>query len=190
MPDRDWWEALWPDPTAVLRQLGVRPGMTVLDLCCGDGYFTAPLAALVQGRVQALDLDPAMLALAQAEVAQRGATVEAWICADARDLPRLLPHPVDFVLMANTFHGVPDQPGLARAVRAVLRPGGLFAIVNWHRVPRERSIVLGQPRGPETRLRMSPEATAAMVGPAGFRLAWTAEVSPYHYGAVFEATPP
>jgi ubiquinone/menaquinone biosynthesis C-methylase UbiE len=189
MPDRDWWEALWPDPITVLRQLGIRPGMTVLDLCCGDGYFTAPLAALVQGRVQALDLDPAMLALAQAEVAQRGATVEAWICADARDLPRLLPHPVDHVLMANTFHGVPDQPGLARAVRAVLRPGGLFAIVNWHRVPREDTTVLGQPRGPQTRLRMSPEATAAVIGPAGFRLAWIAEVSPYHYGAVFEARP-
>lgn len=189
MPDRDWWEALWPDPMAVLRQLGIAPGMAVLDLCCGDGYFTAPLARLVQGRVLALDLDPAMIARAQAEVAQQGASVEAWISADARDLQHLLPHPVDLVLMANTFHGVPDQPGLARAVRAVLRPGDRFAIINWHRVPREHTTVLGRPRGPETRLRMSPEATAAVVGPEGFRLASTAEVSPHHYGAVFEATP-
>ena len=48
MPDRDWWAALWPDPEGVLRQVGVEPGMTVLDLCCGDGYFTAPLARLVE----------------------------------------------------------------------------------------------------------------------------------------------
>lgn len=190
MPDRGWWAALWPDPMAVLRQLGIRPDLTVLDLCCGDGYFTAPLALLVHGRVQALDLDPAMIDLAKAEVARQGATVEAWICADARDLQHLLPHPVDHVLMANTFHGVPDQPGLARAVRAVLRPGGLFGIVNWHPMPRERTTVLGQPRGPQTELRLSPEATAAVVVPEGFRLAWTAKVSPYHYGAVFEATPP
>ena len=33
MPDPDWWQALWPDPEGVIRALGVRPGMTVLDLC-------------------------------------------------------------------------------------------------------------------------------------------------------------
>ena len=46
MPDHDWWAALWPDPEATLRAIGVRPGMTVIDLCCGDGYFTAPLAKM------------------------------------------------------------------------------------------------------------------------------------------------
>ena len=35
--------------------------MTVLDLCCGDGYFTAPLAKLVLGKVIALDIDCRML---------------------------------------------------------------------------------------------------------------------------------
>ena len=40
MPDRQWWAALWPDPESVVRSLGVEPGKVVLDLCCGDGYFT------------------------------------------------------------------------------------------------------------------------------------------------------
>ncbi len=61
MPDRDWWAALWPRPIDILERLGIRPGMTVLDLCCGDGYFTAPLAKLVDGRVYALDLDLEMI---------------------------------------------------------------------------------------------------------------------------------
>ncbi|MHB1203164.1 MAG: class I SAM-dependent methyltransferase, partial [Acidithiobacillus sp.] len=47
MPDPDWWQALWPDPEGVITALGVTPGMTVLDLCCGDGYFTAALAGQV-----------------------------------------------------------------------------------------------------------------------------------------------
>ena len=47
MPDRDWWEALWPDPKGVLEQVGVAAGMRVIDLCCGDGYFTAPMGQLV-----------------------------------------------------------------------------------------------------------------------------------------------
>ena len=34
---------------------------------------------------------------------------------------------IDYVLLANTFH-VPDQGELARAVRDVLKPGGLFGV--------------------------------------------------------------
>lgn len=189
MPDRDWWTVLWPDPEAVLRQLGVQPDMTVLDLCCGDGYFTAPLAKLVSGRLYALDLDPAMIDRAKTEVARQGTTVRQWICADARDVGKLLPEPVDYVLIANTFHGVPDQSGLARAVRSVLRPHRLFGIVNWHKLPREQTTVLGQPRGPKTEMRMSPEAVSAVVEPVGFRTAQVVVLPPYHYGSVLEAEP-
>lgn len=186
MPDRDWWVALWPDPMAVLKQLGVEPTMTVLDLCCGDGYFTAPLARLVGGRVYALDLDPAMIHLAKAEVARQGASVQQWICADAGEITRHLSDHVDYVLMANTFHGVPDQRKLTRAVRRVLGPKGKFGIVNWHLLPREQTIVFGQPRGPRTDMRMPPEAVSAMVEPEGFRRIKRFELPPYHYGIVFE----
>lgn len=185
MPDRDWWAALWPDPEATLRALGVTADMTVLDLCCGDGWFTAPLAGLTSGRCYGLDLDPDMLAGARDEVARAGASVAGWIAGDARDLPALLPGKVDFVLIANTFHGVPEQPAMAKAVAAVLKPGGRFAIVNWHARPREETPVLGQPRGPKTGMRMTPEQTRAVVEPAGFTLDEIVDLPPYHYGAVF-----
>ncbi|WP_315975695.1 class I SAM-dependent methyltransferase [Phyllobacterium sp. A18/5-2] len=61
MPDRDWWTMLWPDPLDVVQNLGVTPKISVLDLCCGDGYFTAPLAKLVGGNVYALDLYPVII---------------------------------------------------------------------------------------------------------------------------------
>jgi SAM-dependent methyltransferase len=185
MPDRDWWSALWPDPEGVLRALGVEPGMTVVDLCCGDGYFTAPLAVLVEGRVYGVDLDPAMLETARAEVAAAGATVKRWIRADAMALAALVPETVDFVLIANTFHGAPAQTELARGVAAVLRPGGRFAVVNWYPLPREKTTVLGQPRGPRTGLRMAPEQVRAVVEPAGFAWQRLVELPPYHYGAIF-----
>jgi predicted methyltransferase len=87
--------------------------------------------------------------------------------------------------MANAFHGVPDRPRLARAVRAVLKPGGLFAIVNWHQRPREETMVLGEPRGPKTELRLSPQQTIDAVESSGLKLAELIEIPPYHYGAVF-----
>jgi SAM-dependent methyltransferase len=93
--------------------------------------------------------------------------------------------PVDCAFLANAFHGVPDKPRLARAVQDVLKPGGLFAIVSWYARPREATTVLGEPRGPATELRMTPEQIAA-VEPGGFRFRDRVEVSPYHYGAIFE----
>lgn len=188
MPDRDWWAALWPSPADVLECIGLTPDMTVLDLCCGDGYFTAPLAKIVSGRVYALDLDPVMIALAKAEVERQDATVLKWICADAQNAAQEISEPVDYVLMANTFHGVPDQSGLARAVKEMLRPQGLFGIVNWHPIPREQTVVLGKPRGPKTEMRMSIENVRTVVEPAGFRFVESDNLPPFHYGAIFQRT--
>jgi ubiquinone/menaquinone biosynthesis C-methylase UbiE len=187
MPDRDWWSALWPDPEGVLGELGVASGMGVVDLACGDGYFTAPLSRLVApGTVHALDLDPLMLARAEGEVARNGSTQNSrFVLADARELAEHVPEPVDLVLLANTFHGVPDKTDLARRVREALRPGGRFAIVNWHPKPREQTPVLGESRGPATQMRMSIEQTQAVVETAHFYQERVVELPPYHYGAIF-----
>lgn len=89
------------------------------------------------------------------------------------------------MFLANAFHGVPERVRLARAVKAALKPGGLFAIVNWHQRPREETVVLGEPRGPKTELRLSPQKTIASVEAGGLKLAYLVDVPPYHYGAVF-----
>lgn len=184
MPDPDWWQALWPGPEGVVRALGVRPGMTVLDLCCGDGYFTAALARQVEdGRILGFDLDEQMLAAAASVCA--GLENCTFLQGDAMDLRRLLPEPVDYCLMANTFYGVPEQTALAREIARVLKPGGLFAVVNWHARPREETPVLGQARGPRTELRMTPEQVRAVVEPSGLRLDRVVELPPYHYGVLF-----
>jgi predicted methyltransferase len=187
MPDADWWHTLWSDPESVLRALDIAPGMDIVDLCCGDGHFTAPLCRLVNpGQVSALDLDADLLAAA--EQACQGQTNFHPILADANDLPNRIETPVDQVLMANTFHGVPDQTTLSRAVYDSLKAGGHFAIINWYRQPRENTTVLGQPRGPNTELRMQPDDVIAVVEPAGFDLDQVIDVGPYHYAAVFVKT--
>lgn len=188
MPDRDWWAALWPSPKDILLRLGVEADMTVLDLCCGDGYFTAPLSKIVNGKIYALDLDPALIALAKAEVALHKATVLKWICADAQSAAQHLSEPVDYVLMANTFHGVPDQSKLVESVHSMLRLNGRFTVVNWHSIPKEQTIVLGKPRGPKTEMRMSPESVQVIVEPMGFRRGTVIQLPPFHYGLVFERT--
>jgi hypothetical protein len=78
---------------------------------------------------------------------------------------------------------------LARAVRATLRVGGQFAVVNWHPRPREETVILGEPRGPKTELRLSADETTTSVEAGGLKRTRLIEVPPYHYGAVF-AQPP
>ncbi len=93
--------------------------------------------------------------------------------------------PVDFVLIANTFDGVPDKLRLAGSVATVLKAGGRFAVINWHRRPREETTVLGKPRGPRTDMRMEPRDVVAAVEPAGLKLSEVIELPPYHYAAIF-----
>jgi SAM-dependent methyltransferase len=187
MPDHDWWQALWPDPDGVVSALRIEPGTTVVDLGCGDGYFTAAIARQVRsGQTIGFDLDPAMLEKAKA--ACKGMSNCVWLLGDAMELSRLIGAQADYVLVANTFHGVPDKTALAREVVAVLKPAGRFAIVNWHPLPREETTVLGQPRGPRTELRMSPEQVRAAVEPAGLRLETILELPPFHYGTIFRKT--
>lgn len=186
MPDPGWWEALWPDPAKVLTDVGVTPGMDAVDLCSGDGWFTFPLSKIARS-VTAIDIEAALLDAAKVRMAERGGAPNCtFIAADAYRIAEVVRQPADYVFLANAFHGVPHKPRLARAVHDALKPGGLFAVVNWYARPREQTTVLGQPRGPVTDLRMTPEQTIAAVEPGGLTFVRSAEVSPYHYGAVFE----
>lgn len=184
MPDADWWQALWPDRAKVLVEMGVEPGTVAVDLCCGDGLFTVAFARIV-GRLYVIDIDSDMLDRARARVAAAGATNCHFVVADAMRVDAVVPEPVDYVFLANTLHGVPDQLRLARAVTAILKPCGQFGIVNWHRRPREETAVLGQPRGPKTEMRMEVRDVTAVVEPTGLVLNRTVELPPYHYGTVF-----
>ena len=185
MPTAGWWEALWPDPAGVLSTVGIEPGMEVIDLCSGDGWFTLQIAKIA-GHVTAIDIDPNLLKVARHRLAESGATNCDFVAGDAYELAGLVLRPAQFVFMANAFHGVPDGPRLASSVRAALEPGGRFAAVNWHQRPREETTVLGEPRGPRTELRLSPKQTIEAVEAGGLKFVQLVEVPPYHYGAVFE----
>ncbi len=188
MPTAGWWEALWPAPRNVLIAVGISSDMEVVDLCSGDGWFTLEIAKLARN-VIAIDIDPDLLKVARARLIENKVSNCAFIAGDAYDVAKLVGHPAHFVFMANAFHGVPDKPRLARAVRDVLEPGGRFAIVNWHRRPREETTVLGEPRGPRTELRMSPKQTIDAVEPSGLKFVGQVDVSPYHYAVMFTPSP-
>lgn len=184
MPTAGWWEALWPDPVNVFSQVGIRDGMTVIDLCSDDGWFTLQIAKIAN-HVIAVDIEAELLSVAKLRLTESGFTNCTFVEGNAYDIAELVPPRADFVFLANAFHGVPERTRLASGVADTLKSGGQFAIVNWHARPREETIILGEPRGPLTELRISPETTVAAVKSAGFEFIQTIELPPYHYGVLF-----
>ena len=185
MPTAGWWEALWPDPAKVLHTVGLTPGMDMVDLCSGDGWFTLQIAKIAR-HVVAIDLDSKLFDVTKQRLSEAGISNCDYVAGDAYQIAKLVPRRVDLVFLANAFHGVPDRARLARGVREVLKPSGRFAIVNWHQRWREETTILGEPRGPRTELRMSPDQTITAVEPSGLKLLQVVELLPYHYGVVFE----
>ena len=159
MDYKTWWRALWPDPDGVVRALHIEPGMTVVDLGCGDGYFTAAIARQISPvHIIGVDLDPAMLA--QAKVACEGENHCDWVLGDAMDLRHLIRSAVDFVLIANTFHGVPDKTALAREVAAILVPTGASRSSIGIPLPAKKRLFWGSHEGrePSCACRPTPRA--------------------------------
>lgn len=187
-PDWDWWGRLWPAPAETLRTIGLEAGRSLAEVACGNGYFAIPAARLTApAPVYAIDLDDDVLAeLARIADLQALSNVRT-IQGDARDLPTLLPDPVDDVLVANVFHGVDDRRTFLERAAAALADGGRLVVVNWHDRPREETVVAGDPRGPPTELRLSPAETGEAVADAiDVRAVERHELPPYHYALVFE----
>ena len=185
MPDANWWQALWPNPAQILTLVGLTPGMDAVDLCSGDGWFTLQMAKIAR-HVMAVDIDAKMLVLTSSRLARDRVANCDYQLGDAYGLAEYVPWPVDFVFMGNSFHGVPDRERLVRVVGDALKPGGRFAIINWHQLPQEKTTVLGRPRGPKSELRLSPEQTVKAVEAGGLSARGVVDIPPYHYGAIFK----
>ena len=140
MSGTSWDHNAWYHRT-LLRQVPAG-SRRVLDVGCGAGALARELATRVP-RVEALDADPAMVALAR-----RGAAAHLTVLhADALDVD-LPAGGYDAVLSSSVLHHLPLQPALTR-MAGWLRPGGVVAAVTLPRVdlplelPVEAVAVLG-----------------------------------------------
>ena len=137
------------------------------DLGCGPGFYTAPLARLAR-TVHALDLEPAMVAMAAAKAGSLGLdNVHAQACGEvALPLPDAAVHGVLLAFVAHEFSQPADS--LAEVAR-VLRPGGRALVVEFG----EGALSIGPP----AHHRIAPNQVLAWAELAGLapgeRHQWT-----------------
>jgi SAM-dependent methyltransferase len=184
-PDWDWWGRLWTAPGETLRDLGLGPGNEVAEVCAGNGYFALPAARIAEpADVYAVDIDEGLLEELEDIAEMNGVTNIETVAADACELSEHTDD-VEFVLLANTLHGVDDTRRILSECREVLADDGRLVVVNWHDLPEDETTVAGERRGPPRELRMTPDETVEAVGSAGFTEKDRVELPPYHYAVVF-----
>src|SRR5437763_15976790 len=114
----------------LLRLVGDLAGKAVLDLACGEGYYTRELRRRGAARVVGVDLSAGMIGLAEAEEARRPLGVEYRV-GDARALD--VPGEFDLAFAAyllNYAHTAEELTQMCRPVARALRPGGRFVTAN------------------------------------------------------------
>ena len=160
MPEETSWETFF-NPDCMLAKLDCagRCG-EIVEFGCGHGTFTIPVAKLVEGRIFALDIDPAMVAATASKAEAAGLSN---VVATVRDFVSegcgLLDGSAGYAMLFNILH-IENPVGLLREAYRVLAPGGTAGIIHW-RTDMET------PRGPSMPIRPSAEQCRAWGESAG-----------------------
>ncbi|MEA2667237.1 MAG: hypothetical protein QOJ33_171 [Chloroflexota bacterium] len=188
--------------SAVIDWVEPSPGKRILDLACGPGTLSYPIAKAVSpgGGVVGIDLAPGMI-----ELAQRGAPTGLPVHFELMDIEdlRFPDHTFDAAVCGHGFQFVPDLRRALMETRRVLKPGGRMAAsvpvdpvrVSDAQVILERAIGGALPPAPKARDQLAtrrlvedPDAFVATAKQAGFSAAEivryeesTAWASPRHF---------
>ena len=175
MPEQSYWESLF-DIGGVLASLQIDQRIAdVIEVGCGYGTFTLPVAQCIRGTLHAFDIEQQMVELTRQRVAASG---NANVRVERRDIIAdglgLSEKSVDAALLFNILH-TDDPEEMLHVVAKALRPGGRVLAIHW------RSDIK-TPRGPDLSIRPKPEQIASWAAAVGLRPQPSVMLPPWHFG--------
>jgi SAM-dependent methyltransferase len=116
----------------LLGRLGLTGGESVLEIGCGTGALTLPLAAAVgeHGRVVAVDISEPMLGAARQKVDERGLHNVTLLFGDAQVF-KLEPAAFDLAASRMGVMFFADPAAAFRNIGSALKPGGRLVFACW-----------------------------------------------------------
>ena len=119
-------------PDQLIQRSGIKAGQRVLEIGCGSGAYTTFIARTVgpEGIVEALDIQPAMLAQLKKKLnLPENSDLQNINLhkASAYELP-FEDESLDLAYMITVLAEIPDQEKALAEVNRVLRPGGILAV--------------------------------------------------------------
>ena len=168
-------------PRELVAALGIRPGMTVVDLGSGPGYMLPHLSEAVggEGRVISQDIFPDFLAEARKRTA--GLKNVSFVQGNAKET-KLTAKSADLILVLDVYHHLDYPKETLSQLRAALKPGGRLAIVEYH-----KNDVAMNGRAKE-HVRLNDADAVAEIEANGFRLRTRSDFVPQvQWLGIFEA---
>jgi ubiquinone/menaquinone biosynthesis C-methylase UbiE len=172
------------DVDLFFQALALKPGISVVDLGCGPGDYSIPMANVVgkEGRVCAVDLWQGCIDFLKSEIERLGiANIEPVLADMSKRLP-FERESIDLCLMATILHDLKENQShdaTLAEVKRFLKRGGIFAIVEFTK--------RDGPPGPPASIRLSPEEVAALVEPHGFIRKELYDLGPCTYLVIYSS---
>ena len=175
MPEEAFWNSLF-DIEGIIEWLAIPKNATIVEIGCGYGTFTVPIAKKSEGNIVAFDVEPSMIEIARENVRKSGLSNVKFNLRDVLELGTgIEPNSIDMVLLFNILHFSERRIFLAEASR-ILKKGGVVAIVHWRKdIPT--------PRGPAVETR--PDRDQIINASEGLNLNFhdnSRILEPYHWG--------
>ena len=116
----------------LLRELGLKPGMTVADVGAGTGYYARRMAPLVgsTGEVLAVDVQPQMIQMLT-ELAKKANLTNIKPILGAVDNVKLPDASVDLAIMVDVYHELEFPFEVMQSLVRAIKPGGRIVFVEY-----------------------------------------------------------
>jgi SAM-dependent methyltransferase len=123
---------------ALINALGIMPGLTVLDLGCGDGTTAVP-AAQLGAEVLGVDIAQNLVEAGNTRARELGLTTLRFQEGDATNLHGLSDKTFDLVVSIFGAMFAPRPFDVAKEMVRVTKPGGRVVMGNW--IPNDPTLV-------------------------------------------------
>lgn len=132
--DQGWQHQLWPAQKQLLRRAGVQKGDRVLDISCGTGLVSFPLAEAVgpEGSVTGIDLSEGMIKKATSNADSRGVANITFHHMDAEKLD-FADDAFDAAVNSLGLMYYPNPDKAIEEMYRILKPGGKAVALVWGR---------------------------------------------------------
>ena len=163
------------DPEKVLKEFGLREGLTVLDVGTGTGFYLPYLSKLVgdKGKVYAIDVQPELLEKAKEKVKENNLSNVEVMQSEENSIP-LPDNSVDFIFMAFSFHELSDPKTYVEELKRVAKPFAYLAVIDWKKEERDK--------GPPPEEVLSEWEIGLILDDSGVRVGRVVEIGKYCFG--------
>ncbi len=176
MPEQTYWNSLFDIPRIVnwleLQNI-VGP---IVEIGCGYGTFTVPIAAKTNNQILTFDIDPSMIEIARKNVQQSGLTNVQFSLRDILETGTgLESNSVGMILLFNILHFDERRAMLEEASR-IIKPSGVAAIIHWRKD-------IETPRGPIVHMRPDQDTILGSIKGLDLHFEGNSRIlEPYHWG--------